>query len=331
VNFIHWVHRHREGPLCFVSRDGYLLQQLYTKIYPGFPSYYVYSSRKALRTGSPAYVRYISQFRGMSWVDVHGSNKSHVDFFRKHFPRDPIPHKFVMLAHPLTIDYSDNLREYSDYATKPLCWGKGHFIEYLLRAPHASVIDVNDDGGPIFENNGSAEDFNDDYVVRLMGDYVRTVALMRPGMSLFNEYDFVRSAPAVKPSTGVLALDIDGTTECRNMAPVRELVRRAKALGYAIVIITARSSPLGIDLDAMGLHGGADIYFNFEQRNISQIKAQQLEHAHRRAGLTDPHQSVLVDDIRQNIEAVVQSGFRGVLAPCGSLCDELMQTILVPV
>ena len=177
--------------------------------------------------------------------------------------------------------------------------------------------------------HGSEESEDHEDSSSSLEDDCATMEATYRNMSLFNEslYNFVRPAPAaVQTSAGVIALDLDGTTDCDDMDPVRELVREAKRRGFAVVIITARNSPRGVDCAAMGLPNGADsLYFNAGGNDVVNVKARQLEHAHIRAGLSEAERdrSVLVDNRQENVDAVDEVGFRGVVATCGSLSGEL--------
>ena len=123
------------------------------------------------------------------------------------------------------------------------------------------------------------------------------------------------------PLKGIMALDIDGTTECANMTDVKRLTEKARALNYKPIIITARSAPYGIDLGSMGLSASTDIYYNPTQLDIPATKARQLHYAHTKAGLSESelHKSILVDNDKRNIRAVHKAGFTGIHATCKSL------------
>jgi hypothetical protein len=137
---------------------------------------------------------------------------------------------------------------------------------------------------------------------------------------LLNEETFdSKRSTSVK---GILALDIDGTTECPdNMTDVKRLTEKAYALNYKPIIITARSAPYGIDLDSMGLLASTDIYYNPPQLDIPATKSRQLHYAHTKAGLIESelHKSILVDNDIRNIRAVRATGFTGIHATCKSL------------
>jgi len=136
---------------------------------------------------------------------------------------------------------------------------------------------------------------------------------------LLNEETFdSKRSTSVK---GIMALDIDGTTECANMTDVKRLTEKARALNYKPIIITARSAPYGIDLGGMGLSASTDIYYNRTQLDIPATKARQLHYEHKKAGLSESelHKSILVDNDIRNIRAVRAAGFTGILATCKSL------------
>ena len=367
VNFVHFVHANKRTPdLAFISRDGYYLDQISKRLYPEVPTHYVFSSRKAYNTGSPGYRAYAARFLNATWVDVHGTNKSHVDFFKTHFGR--VPHKILMLlrSHECFVnvcpplqwkanDYLKNLQVYATYASDdpaalPLTDSRGQLqrgaeevraafgssaLEYFLRAPHLSVVDVDTEGSPVYDDKEKSDSIfevkHDVYMDRLPDDFAALIGLLRPGTHLFGDRPLLNSPVGRfrKSSVGVLGVEVPGR---QSLGAVRALVGEAQRAGFVVVIITAREHPLRVDLDTMGLGAGADVYFNPSGKEIPEVKARQLRDAHLRAGLgsLETHKSVLVDSSHSNVEAAREAGFRGVVASCSSSLRKKIEEIVLP-
>ena len=188
-NFIDWIHTRATGPLCFVSRDGYLLHKIYQKRYPESKSYYVYSSRAAMNTASKGYIKYIKKYVDMNgnFVDAHGTNMSHINFFRKHFAS--IPKKFVLIKSSPQ-NFTTNLEHYITISDMPKHWGMScDTIEYFLRAPHASIVDVTEAGKPVYDKNHDVDTVikrnHSVFISKLKKDYDKLVKLVE-----FSKYIF---------------------------------------------------------------------------------------------------------------------------------------------
>ena len=332
LNFIHWAHNRKRGPLLFVCRDGYLLHKLYMRMYPTEPCQYIYSSRTALRTASRSYVQYMLSLQG-TFVDVNGSNKTHSKFYER--LGLPAAHKLLMTCYDCEA-HMENLKYY--HGTPLPCFHQAGYhgaradtLEFILRAPHQRVVDVRgtqiNTWEPVYEDQGRNDDHWDDTMMPMLWkSYDACTRLARPGLRVFNEYSLGEQYDGFdigrRYTAGVAALDLDGTTDCpASRHAVREMIRQLQEMRYFIVIITARTSPLHTPLDELGLHENVHVYFNTSQTDVAATKAQQLQMAFDR--LPSPHKSrhctFLLDDLPENIDAVRAAGFAGYLTNCTTI------------
>lgn len=322
INYIHWCHANRQGQLLFISRDGYLLHKIYKKLYPEYPTQYVYSSRNALHHASPNFVKYTLQFEG-TFVDAHGTNNSHCEFYNR-LKIDPPPKLLIVPCIARKTCYT-NMKSYAPSLQN--CY-KNSAIEYLLRAPYPSIVDVTENGDPIYESKSSIEQDSQIGTELEMDElwkmYRHIETMARPQLRVFNEYPLSANVISINKSdvVGIAAIDIDNTTLCRdNMSVVLNLIKFIQSRLYKLVIITARSTPWNIPLDKLGITSNIDIYYNSKQTNVEQVKVEQLQHAHTLAGLSDchKHKSFLLDDTKSIIDAVHKKGFSGLHVNCDTI------------
>ena len=152
-----------------------------------------------MKTASTNYINYIRKFVEMNgnFVDAHGTNKSHVEFFEKYFGR--IPNKFVFVKSSPNL-YLKNLTYYIPVAKMPKHWDIScETVEYFLRAPHPSVVDV-DSGGKAIHNIYHDVDTiikrnHSVYINQLEIDYKKLIKLLKLAKNIFfvNQYPLLRS------------------------------------------------------------------------------------------------------------------------------------------
>ena len=131
-----------------------------------------------------------------NFVDAHGTNKSHVNFFSEHFGK--IPKKFVFVKS--SDKFGENLKYYMHIKEMPKHWGIScDTVEYFLRAPHASVIDVDTEGKPIYNVNHDVDTIikrnHSVFIERLELDYKRLINLCKSSKTI----SFVSQYPLLRP------------------------------------------------------------------------------------------------------------------------------------
>ena len=147
--------------------------------------------------------------------------------------------------------------------------------------------------------------------------------MCRPGLRVFNEKKMVRDNVSIPRDNyiGIAAFDVDMTTDCcGKYEKIREMFKIIRQMNYKIIIITARTSPLYIPLDKMGLNSNFDIYYNSIQQNVPQTKAMQLGKAFDELkNLNSKQTTFLVDDLKCNCIEAEKAGFKSLNSNCSTI------------
>lgn len=118
-------------------------------------------------------------------------------------------------------------------------------------------------------------------------------------------------------TSGLLALDLDGTTVCdaKTVRDASDAMCRYRSYGVAVVVITARPAPLG--LPPLFERCVQAVFYNSSGRDVPAVKARQLLRAREALAPRAPRGScVLLDDRPENVLAAGSAGCRGILARC---------------
>ena len=344
IDFCHHIYKNTESKqvILFKSRDCYFIKKLFDAIYPGQrETQYVFMSRKACYNNSDQYKRYVNQLtnlRSSVWVDIQGSGDSHVHFFKSNFNYIPkcifFRKNTLQQANSLTKTYTA-----SDYQAiesfKPHYWRlfeknifddcteEALLLEALCRAPHASVIDVNNEFQPIYEESFDLLDKNLHELLIAYGfildnywhdDHFK----FRSSLADVNE-------PVINKQNwnGIAAFDIDETITHDDHGMLEEAFRACKSNQMKVIFITARWDPFYKN------HNGKlseilprfkkltnhpiDLWFNPMSRKGNNefndmYKAKQLEKARLENDLS-AKQCILIDNVQSTIKTAKQFGF----------------------
>lgn len=203
--------------------------------------------------------------------------------------------------------------------------------EKIMAAPHRSIVDVDERMQPVYDSiddeysgrGPGTETFIRKFILDTVGPHTSWYGVLAQSHNCALTVKAPEdSIPGIEKGKPFLALDIDGTTLCKNMSPVAALVHKYKKR-YNIVIITGRKDPVRLPLREMGLTDGCPIFYNSggNHDKIPEIKQQHLVFVHRLTGLNycERHLSVLVDNEQRNIDAAQARGFTGILATCDTI------------
>lgn len=139
--------------LLFMSRDGCIFQQVFSKLYPDIPNEYLYISRECLITGSDSYFEYLNSKldKDASLVDLSasgGSLKAALPKLKVSNPRIWTP---LYLISPWNVELGPIQLAYITTNAKTTI--NNTFIEMLNYAEHWHVADIVD-GEPVFDQEG---------------------------------------------------------------------------------------------------------------------------------------------------------------------------------
>jgi hypothetical protein len=105
-------------------------------------------------------------------------------------------------------------------------------------------------------------------------------------------------------------------------------MKEATRAGCVAVIITARPLPVNLP-SAFECHVAA-VYYNHSGKAIADTKVRQLEHARATFSpeTTSLRSCALLDDDRENVNAVSRAGGVGVLVCCGTVTPATVRAAL---
>jgi len=265
INFLKYIKSNTNDNthICFLSRDCYFLAQLYKKMYPHDTNYeYVFCSRAAMYTASQNYMNYITNIlkkrKNTLWIDIQGSGDSHVYFFKKYynfvppklfFKKNSLQKKFVG-GSKLNFNVKDE--DYNNlYTFKGLDWKVSienkdftygaFYLESLCRAPHKSIIDVNDKWMPIYENKFEAFDKNLELLINTYDKILKTM-WVHDKINYRTEY-YLKKNTDNKKWNGLVAFDIDNTITKDDNNLLISVIRYCLNNNLKIIFITARPDP----------------------------------------------------------------------------------------
>jgi len=319
--------------ICFVSRDCYFLNNLYTKIYPNDKNNeYVYCSRKLYYSGHVNVINYVKRILNKKkktlWVDMQGSGDSHVFFFKKYFGF--IPPKifynlnwFQLKSNNLPNDIKLTMNDYKNITSftkqpeenkyrniKSFC----DFLEGLLRAPHGSIIGIKGRQTPIYKKSF---DYQDKDLKSLIQTYDYIVNEWCFPNNLNIRVDTIVDNINFKPENNfnyLLALDIDETVSHDKYKMIEKIIHFCQQNQIKIIFITARWEPFyrnhnGTIKDILklflnSLNYPIDVWFNpFSKNkmlssqigNVPMVKFKQLEIARKELKLSK-NECFFIDD-----------------------------------
>ena len=156
VNFLYWCRENKTNEkLFFVSRDGYILQKMYQKLFPEDKTEYIYSSRICYKEGEN-YKKYLNSLGKGTFVDVQGTNRSHINFFKKYNQEDP---QKLLLGSIRKNKDENNCKIYNSGIkfTEDIY---GYELEFMFKAPHRRILNVeynknNNNYEPVYESKES--------------------------------------------------------------------------------------------------------------------------------------------------------------------------------
>ena len=334
-----------ETLICFVSRDCYFLNKLYSIMYPNDDNYqYVYCSRKMFYSKSKNVVNYIKRIvntkKKTLWVDIQGSGDSHAYFFKKHF--GSIPNKIYYTLNSLQLmskglkkDCSLSISDYhlfsgftkndfsGEYNLKNYC----DFVEGLCRSPTQSIIDIEGEQAPIYSKKKDYQDDNLDTIIKtydyiLENWWVQNNINLRVDTNLFNV-----NFKLEKNWNYLLAFDIDETVTMDEHHILEPLVDYCNYNKIKIIFITARWDPFYknhngylkdiLELFLIKMEYPIDLWYNpFSKNNTlkehigncSFIKFRQLELARQELELSS-EKCFFIDDKKENVFYMLKNGY----------------------
>ena len=344
IDFCHHIYKNTEADqtILFKSRDCYFIKKLFEAIYPGErDTQYVFISRKACYTNSNHFKRYINQLTDLKssvWVDIQGSGDSHVHFFKNNFNHIPKCIFFRMntlqRANSLTRTYKK-----SDYQTvesfKPHYWRlfekhifndcteEALLLEALCRAPHASVIDVNNNLQPIHEETYDLLDKNL-HELLIAYEFILDNYWHDNHFKLRSSLADVNQAAINKQNwKGLAAFDIDETITHDDHGVLEEAFKACKNNRMKVIFITARWDPFYENHNGKLLNilprfkemtnHPIELWFNPMSRKGNNefndlYKAKQLEKARIESDLS-ADRCMLIDNVPSTVEAAKEYGF----------------------
>lgn len=333
--------------ICFVSRDCYFLNRLYSKMYPDDNNNeYVFCSRSLYYSGHINVINYVKRLlrkkKKTLWVDIQGSGDSHVYFFKKHFGF--IPPKifynlnwFQLKSPNLPSDNNISLDDYtniSSYTKQPeqnkykniksYC----DFLESLLRAPHQSIIAIRGKRTPIYKKSFDYQDNNLDSLIETY-DYIINNWFFPNNLNIRVDtiIDNIDFFPQNERFNYLMALDIDETVSHDTHGVIEQIINLSNDNNIKIIFVTARWEPFyrnhnGTILDILKvfldrLNYPVDVWFNPFSRNkinnyigdVPTVKFKQIEIARKELKLTR-NKCFFIDDKIDNISLMTKKKFK---------------------
>lgn len=345
ILFLKYIHQISDSDtlICFVSRDCYILEKIYSKMYPNEHNFeYVYCSRKLCYYNNENYIRYVSNIlskrKKTLWIDIQGSGDSHVVFFKKNFKK--IPKKLFFKKNSLQFQFTDfskykinnNENDYSDISSfKKKIWNLGGYenqeirtgacLESLFRAPYTSIIDMDVNLRPIYEQDYEKIDSS---LKKIMNTYtfilnnwfdMDKINLCVDKKYSNNDFEFNTTWDSL------LGLDIDETITHTDPNLLKELISYCKKNTTKIVVITARWDPFysnhnGFLKDILKifveeLDYPLDVWYNPFSKisdNVKYIKVKQFNFARQELKIIK-QRCMFVDDSEKTISFMKECGF----------------------
>lgn len=133
----------------FLSRDGYLSEQLWRRLYPEVKSKYLYCSRECMRNHTGSYVDYASRYIASTSVviDLAASFRSYA-LLQPHIAAKP--HLYTMFFIP-SGDRTVRQLPVAYLLDQKTTAVNNTYMEMLNYATHWHVADVDRDGNPVFD------------------------------------------------------------------------------------------------------------------------------------------------------------------------------------
>lgn len=346
IHFLKYIHKISDSDtlICFVSRDCYILEKMYSKMYPNDNNFqYVYCSRKLCYYSKDNYIRYVnnilSKRKKTLWVDIQGSGDSHVVFFKKNFKK--IPPKLFFKKNSLQLKFTDfskyklnnNEDDYINITSfKKKIWNLGGYenqeirtgacLESLFRAPYTSIIDLDVNFQPIYE---SEYELLDSGIKKIMNTYklildnwidTNKINLCVDKRYSNTNFEFCSNWEFL------LGLDIDETITHTEPKVLKELVKYCKKYKAKIIVITARWDPFysnhnGLLKDILNiiveeLDYPLDVWYNPFSKlydNVKFMKVKQFNFARQELKINNKQKCMFVDDTEKTISLMKKCGY----------------------
>ena len=344
IDFCHYIYETTDAnqKILFKSRDCYFIKKLFDAIYAGKrATEYIYMSRKACYTNSNHFKDYIgplTENKNNVWVDIQGSGDSHVHFFKSNYGYVPRCIFFRKNTLQRANQFTQNYQECDYQQTegfKPHYWRlfkkeifddcteEALLLESLCRAPHASVIDLNQHFNPIYEGSFDLLDKNLHELMIAYG-FILDNFWHDTHFKLRSSLADVNQASRDKQNwNGIAAFDIDETITHDDHGVLEEAFNACKSNHMKVIFITARWDPFYKN------HNGKlseilprfkkmtnhpiDLWFNPMSRKGNNefndlYKAKQLDKARLENDLS-AQQCILIDNVQSTIKTAQQFGF----------------------
>lgn len=334
--------------ICFVSRDCYFLNKLYSKMYPDDKNNeYVYCSRNLFYSDHVNIINYIKRLlhkkKKTLWIDIQGSGDSHVYFFKKHFGFIP-PKIFYNLnwyqltSKDLPTDIKLTMNDYENITSftkqpqqhkyrniKSYC----DFLEGLLRAPHKSIIGIKGRKSPIYKNSFDYQDQDLDSLIETY-DYLIDKWCLPNNLNI--RVDTIIDNINFKVNNNrfnyLMSLDIDETVSHDKYGMIEKIIKFCSSNKIKIIFITARWDPFyknhnGTIINILRtflnkLNYPIDVWFNPFSKNkmlshhigdVPMIKFRQLEIARKELKFSK-EECFFIDDKRKNVSFLIKKKYR---------------------